>query len=237
MRKYIPVFGDQSMFDGGPEDAEMVNSSEKYLRLHRGVESFNDETATWEYYGDTTGSKVVAMRRIEETLDDGEGVLESLYWEFDSQRAKKTTDERLLFKGKLRYYADLVAGKGENAEPKHWTVADQKAGRPPYVGYECIYKNNHLVTFLVLYIDDEFICLKNSNGTVFTILICDFIKSYKPIETPDEKAARLEDEWVNKAWSETAVFGGVTQDENDRLKIHLRHIYRAQLSGELSAPV
>ena len=81
---------------------------------------------------------------------------------------------------------------------------------------------------------DEDACwaLKLQSGLIY---IAD--KSWcQPIETPAEKAKREDDEWVNKAWSETAVFAGVTQDEHDRLRIHLRHIYRAQLSGELAAP-
>lgn len=37
-----------------------------------------------------------------------EELLEQLYWEFDSQR-NKSGDERLAFKGKLRFYAQSIA--------------------------------------------------------------------------------------------------------------------------------
>ena len=118
-------------------------------------------------------------------------------------------------------------------EPKRWTVEDQKAGRLPEVG-------DHLLTQGSL---AEFIGLSHApNNWCFRRLDGEWgIQTankdwFSPIETPDEKAQREEDEWVNKAWSETAAFVGVTQDEHDRLRVHLRHIYRAQLSGDLPVP-
>jgi len=115
------------------------------------------------------------------------------------------------------------------AEPKRWTVEDQKAGRLPEVGCRVSYLG---IEYDVLAIDKHNVCFLGIDKELY--LAC--ISSVKPIETPAEKAQREEDEWVNKAWSETAVFAGVAQDEHDRLRIHLRHIYKAQLSGELQAP-
>lgn len=122
----------------------------------------------------------------------------------------------------------------EMQEPKRWTWEDKKAGRLPEVGS------------LIMEVESQYgfefvgVCAGSKRFAVKDVLdglIYFYNKDViSPIETPAEKAQREEDEWVNKAWSETAVFAGVTQDEHDRLRIHLRHIYRAQLSGELAAP-
>ena len=125
-----------------------------------------------------------------------------------------------------------------------WTVADQQAGKLPEVGAKVIRVDHEdegcnvigevIATWRCAENNESSqTCLRLKDGTLFLV---EFFRNHKPIETPSEKAQRLEDEWVNKAWSETAVFAGVTQDEHDRLRIHLRHIYRAQLSGELAAP-
>lgn len=44
-------------------------------------------------------------------LEHDEDLLEHLYWEFDHQR-QKTGEERLAFKGKMRFYASEVFKKG-----------------------------------------------------------------------------------------------------------------------------
>ena len=119
-----------------------------------------------------------------------------------------------------------------------WTKADQLAGKLPEVGCRvdfCHKLNTNWRTGEIKYIDNQVAVIKADDIDRPFVYEFDRVE-FKPIETPAEKAQRLEDEWVNKAWSETAVFAGVTQDEHDILRIHLRHIYRAQLSGELAAP-
>lgn len=37
-----------------------------------------------------------------------EELLEKLYWQFDADRSANPENERLLFKGKLRYYARKI---------------------------------------------------------------------------------------------------------------------------------
>ena len=149
---------------------------------------------------------------------------------------------------KLKSNETIIAMRRIIQEPKRWTVEDQKAGRLPEVG--CIveyFKNNeHADTEVTAQWrnGDELEILRHQNkNKAFVVFNARaerssdlIVQCMKPIETPKEKAQREEDGWVNKAWGETAVFAGVTQDEHDRLRIHLRHIYKAQLSGELAAP-
>ena len=141
---------------------------------------------------------------------------------------------RMTLEGAIPHGSVVLAMRRIIQEPKRWTVEDQKAGRLPEVGS------------LIMEVESQYgfefvgVCAGSKRFAVKDVLdglIYFYNKDViSPIETPAEKAQREEDEWVNKAWSETAVFAGVTQDEHDRLRIHLRHIYRAQLSGELAAP-
>ena len=149
---------------------------------------------------------------------------------------------------KLKSNETIIAMRRIIQEPKRWTVEDQKAGRLPQVGCIVEYFNNneHDNTEVTAQWrnGDELEILRHQNkNKAFVVFNARterssdlIVQCMKPIETPKEKAQRFEDEWVNKAWGKTAVFVGVTQDEHDRLRIHLRHIYRAQLSGELAAP-
>jgi len=132
-----------------------------------------------------------------------------------------------------------------------WTRADKEIGKFPPVGAECLwvdesglfgegrypakrtkikiiahYENPHTVAVFT-WIDEGGVCVNSSSAAIM---------DFEPIETQEEKAQRLEDEWVNKAYGETAVFADVKQVENERLKTHIRHIYNALLSGELKAP-
>ena len=189
--KFEPVFGDQSLFDGAPEDAEMITKPHGNER----AEPFFFKFINSRVYGCSNKCKT---------------------WEWCEYPANTTVALRRII-----------------PEPKRWTLEDQKAGRLPEVGAELIHKTRGICEFIAVGLDEDACwALKLQSGSIY---IAD--KSWcQPIETPEERAQRLEDEWVSKAWSETAVFAGVTQDEHDRLRMHLRHIYRAQLSGELPMP-
>ena len=132
---------------------------------------------------------------------------------------------------KLKSNETIIAMRRIIKEPKHWTWEDKKAGRLPDVGSIVKFGKSKIEFLGVGEISNYWVCRYPSGVFAFRER-----GSIEPIETPAEKAQRLENEWVNKAWSETAVFDGVAQDEHDRLRIHLRHIYKAQLSGELQAP-
>ena len=132
----------------------------------------------------------------------------------------------------------MIAMRRIIKEPKRWTWEDKKAGRLPEIGCRvdfCHKLNTNWRTGEIKYIDNQVAVIKADDIDRPFVYEFDRVE-FRPIETPAEKAQREENEWVNKALGETAVFAGVTQDEHDRLRIHLRHIYRAQLSGELAAP-
>ncbi len=192
MKKYIPVFGDQSLFDGAPFDCEMI-------------------------YADPDSDCVVFYKIIDRDV----------WFKFElNQDYEKLKN--------LKYPSnEIMAMRRIIKEPKRWTWEDKKAGRLPEVG--CNVSSvayGYVCSVVAIDSNSRHIWCQFPDQSVGSCMTFEI----NPIETPAEKAKREEDEWVNKAWSETAVFAGVTQDEHDRLRIHLRHIYRAQLSGELAAP-
>ena len=103
-----------------------------------------------------------------------------------------------------------------------WTVADQKAGKLPEVGMIGALKNGREIEYLgksvggtlhhVRFVDD---------GECIRISLFDFF----PIESPEEKAARLRKEWCKEAAGVCRL--GMTT---------LTRIYDALLSGDLPVP-
>jgi len=136
-------------------------------------------------------------------------------------------------------------------EPKRWTVEDQKAGRLPEVGanVEFVFNNEFnyyepIEEFESGDILDVLAHVCGGNGgmcvavynrrTRYTTQLV--IESIRPLETPEEKAERLRNEWVDSAYGNTCIFGGTSEGEKQRLKSHLRSVYDSILSGELSVP-
>jgi len=136
-------------------------------------------------------------------------------------------------------------------EPKRWTVEDHKAGRLPEVGanVEFVFNNEFnyyepIEEFASGDILDVLAHVYGGNGgmcvavynrrTRYTTQLV--IESIRPLETPEEKAERLRNEWVDSAYGNTCIFGGTSEGEKQRLKSHLRSVYDSILSGELSVP-
>ena len=189
MKKYIPVFGDQSMFENAPLDCVVcIKADREYTYYLDG----NKSNLTGRIYSED-GHFFIAMRRIVEETP--------------------------------------------KAEPKRWTVEDQKAGRLPEVGsivmVEEVETKDNIFEFAGVCAGSKRFAVKDITDGFLYFYSKEMIT---PIETPEEKAQRLRDEWVVKAIGETAVFAGVTKAENERLKIHLNLIHDALLSGELTAP-
>ena len=151
------IFGDEKLFDGAPEDAEMAASvcqmPRWYTTLNGRVLFCDSKKESWRSADfNHPGSPLLAMRRI-------------------------------------------------IAEPNRWTVEDQKAGRLPDVGAKykvegCIVK--HLGVGILMDCQNFYFEYPSgecgSIGQTFA----------KPLETPAEKAQRLEDEFVNNVSKEAS---------------------------------
>ena len=48
------------------------------------------------------------LKAYQVNFNDQEELLEQLYWDFDSERTSKPEDERILFKGKIRFFTGQV---------------------------------------------------------------------------------------------------------------------------------
>ena len=187
--KYEPVFGDQSLFDGAPEEA-------------------------------THATKGGGFYKIENML------------------AKYVSDG--IFNGAdvLSVGGYLIAERRIIPEPKRWTVEDQKAGKLPEVGSKAVSVHDFCVVD-ILAVRNRCVVVCNSDlidsrPCVFTV--DNFIEIFKPIESPEEKAARLREEWCIKALGSCSILSGMKKYELKRLGGYIDDIYDALLSGELTMP-
>ena len=142
----------------------------------------------------------------------------------------------------------LIAERRLIAEPTRWTAEDQKAGRLPEVGCIVEYFNNneHDDTEVTAQWrnGDELEILRHQNkNKAFVVFNARterssdlIVQCMKPIETPEEKAARLREEWCIKALSSCSILSGMQKYELKRLGGYIEDIYDALLSGDLPAP-
>ena len=231
--KYEMIFGDQSLFDNASDGAVLAIKDTTSGRIHFFTNKgwIKSGLKHERYIG--TSDNEIAMRRIIKDKVDDENELENLYWEFDSQRSKKTTDERLLFKGKLRYYASIASVDKSTKEPNRWTWEDKKAGRLPDVGAELIHKTRGICYFVGIGVDENACwALKLQSGLIYIAE-----KSWcSPIETPEERAKREREEWCSKALDSAGILSEMKRYELKRLGEYIGSIHDALLSGELKAP-
>ena len=86
----------------------------------------------------------------------------------------------------------LIAERRIIAEPKRWTLEDKRAGRLPEVGSEVILRvNGEIATVNAK--NKNIVCLTFSDGGLSPFNV----ERIDPIETPEEKAKREEDEFVS----------------------------------------
>lgn len=97
-----------------------------------------------------------------------------------------------------------------------WNIADQKAGKLPEVGCKVFDKINENEV-IVKAINARQVCLELIDGFIY-LLPPNYID---PIESPEEKAARLRSEWCNRAMDYSTI----------------QQLYNAMLSGDLPVPV
>lgn len=113
----------------------------------------------------------------------------------------------------------VIAMRRIIADPKRWTLEDQKAGRLPDVGAK-------VDGGKVVFVNSFNVVTELKSGAVIVSSPKTFLNTFKPIETPEEKAERLRNEWCNEAGGVCSL--GMTT---------LTRIYDALLSGELPVPV
>ena len=107
-------------------------------------------------------------------------------------------------------------------EPKRWTVEDQKAGIFPDIGCVIQYSSNKERGIVEAVNKEDYqLCIKTDDG-----LFISYLQDLKPIETPEEKAERLRNEWINEA------INAVRKTDVNGYE----SIYDALLSGALSVP-
>ena len=172
--KYEMIFGDEALFDGAPDDVDMIGyNGGFYKNSQNGPMYCCGCTFTTDEY---RNKGFIAMRRIIK-------------------------------------------------EPKRWTWEDKKAGRLPEVGSKLIYtETGDQFSFVgVIAGSMRWACKDACDGLLYF-----FERSeMSPIESPEEKAARLKSEWCAKA---------AKQLKNLEYTSTLTSIYDALLSGELKAP-
>ena len=179
MKKYIPVFGPQELFDGAPDDAEMAYETANHVRV---------------YYKKCNSLKFFSNSKWVRVLNEKAMIIHAM---------------RRIIK-----------------EPKCWTWEDKKAGKLPEIGCR-IYVPMMLEEQNVIYSSEKIIVSISDNEGAVTRTEVGSIDRIKPIESPEEKAARLRDEWVEKA---------AKQLKNLEYTSTLTSIYDALLSGELPMP-
>ena len=123
-------------------------------------------------------------------------------------------------------------------EPKRWTWEDKKAGVLPEVGAKCSHCHS-VDKRTVLLVTDKYVGIERDNSDMnpYFVTHAEFLHYYIPIETPEEKAKRLREEWCIKALSSCSILSGMQKYELKRLGGYIEDIYDALLSGDLPVPV
>jgi len=114
-------------------------------------------------------------------------------------------------------------------EVPEWTRADKEAGKLPPVGSVVTHIQGFCrVEVLCIYNDCVVVCNSDINGARPAVFMLENFKElFEPIETPEEKAQRLREEWTDAAFK-------LIRDDDYRTE--LGQLYDALLSGELKAP-
>ena len=191
--KYEPIFGDQSLFDGAPEDAEAVGGG-KPLQDALVFYKFSDGEFQYKY---------------EAEIDD---------WKVST----------------CKHPQSVIKAMRRIIRTPIWTVEDQKAGKLPEVGAKLIYTETRDAFEFVGVIAGSmrWACKDFQDGFLYFFEQSEM----SPIETPEEKAARLREEWCSNALDSASILSGMREYELKRLGGYIGNIYDALLSGDLPVP-
>ena len=114
----------------------------------------------------------------------------------------------------------------------------EKAQRFPDVGCRvnfCHKLNTNWRTGEIKYIDDQVAVIKADAIDRPFVYEVDRVE-FKPIESPEVKAARLREEWCSNALDSASILSGMREYELKRLGGYIGNIYDALLSGDLPVP-
>ncbi len=117
------------------------------------------------------------------------------------------------------------------AEPKRWTVEDQKAGQLPEVGCMVMVPSVDECASVAA-INNDAVCVVFHDGEFTTL----HKSGISPLEIPEEEAERLRSEWCSKALDSAGILSGMQHYELKRLGEYIGSIHDALLSGELKMP-
>jgi len=153
MKKYIPVFGPQELFDNAPECA-VIAIKRPFISGVRSEEMY--------FFSSTFD----AVMKAGSSFNFNNVILKTAEY----------AERRII------------------AEPKRWTLEDKKAGRLPEVGAIVVSDGfNEKCEFLGVGMVNGFFVVRLPNG----LISINSASSFKPIETPEEKAQREEDEFIS----------------------------------------
>ena len=119
---------------------------------------------------------------------------------------------RMNSEGSIPHGSVVLAMRRIIAEPKRWTVEDQKAGRLPEVGCRvdfCHKLNTNWRTGEIKYIDNQVAVIKADDIDRPFVYEFDRVE-FNPIETPAQKAQREEGEFVDSLKS-VEIHGGTVK--------------------------
>ena len=150
--------------------------------------------------------------------------------DYEVRRLIYLTQQELDAKSEVELHAIPVIAMRRIIKTPVWTVSDQQAGRLPEVGAKC--RQSHKDEIVVA-VTEKFVVTECQDMSVCTTRKDVFMHSYNPIETPAEKAQRLEDEFF-----EQVKLGGmnanIPQKTSSLFELGVRAAYRKHL--ELAVP-
>ena len=133
---------------------------------------------------------------------------------------------------RLKYHRVIFAMRRIIRTPT-WTKEDQKAGKLPDVGCRVFVSPTCTATVTAIDAIQKVVAVQCENQALDILSIYEML----PIESPEEKAARLRDEWVEKAVGATPVYEIAAHGYSTQLRIDISSIYDAMISGDLPVPV
>ena len=236
--KYEPVFGDQSLFDGS---GTFTGLNAVVRNVDTRLYSFcREEDMTLDFL---LKNPVVAMRRVIKTpvisgdIDDLIKDEFSEWWEKEGCLVRSGGGDRertFAFAAFRKLMPEILAARGLKKTPT-WTIEDQKAGKLPEVGSKLIYTETWDAFEFVGVIAGSmrWACKDFQDGFLYFFEQSEM----SPIESLEEKAARLREEWCKKAIGCAPISSEMQHYEMKRLGEYIGNIYDALLSGDLPVPV